>query len=282
MMDERTDWTRQLGKAFSTNREGVFESIQRLRDEARDLGNLKSTEQQKVVVETTDSGQQVIVIEPANPQVIYVPQYDPKVVYTQPATTVVADDSSDEIAAGVIGFTAGIIVGVAIDDDDDWCGGWGWHGGCCYEEAWEDFYDHRENMANDWYEHREEMAGIRDENRGERQERRGERQGERADTRDQRQGDRQATRDQRQTQRQTGEAARQQRRQPSTATTSSRGRVQSTGQRPTTRSGGGPGAFQGYQSGSQTRAASSRGRGSMSGSRGGGGGGGRGGGGRRR
>jgi hypothetical protein len=47
-------------------------------------GNLKSTEQQKVIVEPIESQPQqqtVIRIEPANPEVIYVPTYNPTVVY---------------------------------------------------------------------------------------------------------------------------------------------------------------------------------------------------------
>jgi hypothetical protein len=279
MMDEQAEWTRQLGVQFSSNRSAVFESIQRLRKQAHELGNLKTNEQQQVNVETTGSGQQVIVIQPANPQVIYVPQYDPQVVYVQPVQTIIVEDDDDDVlAAGVIGFTTGIIVGIAIGDDDDWCGGWGWHGGCCYDDAWDDFYDHREDMANDWYEHREDMAGIRDDRREERQDNRG----DRVDTRDQRQGDRQTTRDDRQgdragtrDQRQGDRAGTTQTRRPTTSTNAARGRTPTTTQRAATRpSSGGLG---GYSSGRQTRAASSRGRSSMGASRGGSRGGARGG-----
>ena len=64
--------------------------------------------------QTTSSGDQVIIIEPANPQVVYVPQYNPQVVYTQaPSTSTVIiqeddDDWEEAVAAGVIGFTAGV------------------------------------------------------------------------------------------------------------------------------------------------------------------------------
>ena len=67
----------------------MFASIQRLRTQAHDAGNLKTTPQQEVETQTTSSGQQVIVIEPANPQVVYVPQYNPQTVYVQPAATTV-------------------------------------------------------------------------------------------------------------------------------------------------------------------------------------------------
>ena len=80
----RPEWTAKLGAAFAADRSGVFASIQRLRMQAHDNGTLKSTPQQKVETHTTESGQQVIVIEPSNPQVVYVPQYNPELVYTQP------------------------------------------------------------------------------------------------------------------------------------------------------------------------------------------------------
>ena len=89
---------------------------------------------------TTSSGQQVIVIEPANPQVVYVPQYNPQVVYTQPASAVVVQESSnaDAVAAGLIGFTAGIAIGAAMDNDY-YYGPYGWHGGgYMYNDAWDD------------------------------------------------------------------------------------------------------------------------------------------------
>ena len=48
---------------------------------AQNAGMLKSTEQQKVVIENPTPQQSVIVIQPAQPQVVYVPTYNPTVVY---------------------------------------------------------------------------------------------------------------------------------------------------------------------------------------------------------
>ena len=76
-MAERIDWTTRLGQAFSADRTAVFDSIQRLRAAGAEVGALKDTPQQEVETQNVQSGQQVIVIEPANPQIIYVPQYDP-------------------------------------------------------------------------------------------------------------------------------------------------------------------------------------------------------------
>ena len=84
MMAEKPDWTQQLGKAYTADKAAVYESVQRLRGKAQAMGNLKTTEQQEVVMETSSAGQQVIVIQPANPEVIYVPVYT-QTVYVQPA-----------------------------------------------------------------------------------------------------------------------------------------------------------------------------------------------------
>ena len=145
-MAEQTEWTANVGQAFTSDKSAVFASIQRLRTKARDAGKLKSTSQQDVETRTTSSGQQVIVIEPANPQVVYVPQYNSQTVYTSSPTssTVVIkedDDADAAVAAGLIGFTAGIALGAAIDNDY-YYGPYGWHGGAyMYDDAWDDWED---------------------------------------------------------------------------------------------------------------------------------------------
>jgi hypothetical protein len=81
-MYDKLDWTQKLGDAFLARQKDVFAAVQRLRARAQEAGNLKSNEQQQVIVEPAAAGQTSIVrIEPANPQVIYVPAYDPTVVY---------------------------------------------------------------------------------------------------------------------------------------------------------------------------------------------------------
>ena len=130
-------WTKELGTAYLSDKDGVMASVQRLRAEAKTAGNLKTTEQQKVTVETQGSSQ-VIVIEPANPQVVYVPSYDPQVVYTS-APPQQSGSGGGAVAAALIGFGLGIAVGAAIDNDPYYYGpyGWGawgmgWHGGGIY------------------------------------------------------------------------------------------------------------------------------------------------------
>jgi hypothetical protein len=81
-MNDKLDWTQKLGDAFLAQQKDVLAAVQRLRARAKESGNLKSNEQQNVIVEAAPAGGQTIVkIEPANPQVIYVPAYNPTAVY---------------------------------------------------------------------------------------------------------------------------------------------------------------------------------------------------------
>ena len=301
-MADNIAWTRELGLAFATDRKGVLDSVQRLRAQAKNTGALKSTPQQTVETKATSSGEQAIVIEPANPQVVYVPQYNPQVVYTGvPATTttIVATENDDAEAAvlgAMVGFTAGIAIGAAMDNDY-YYGPYGWHGGgYMYNDAWddfyddredarEDFYDHREDAREDWQDHREDNPVDRSERASEAreqrsangttaQQRRAEGGGTTPQARTEQQAARQASRAEGQTQRQAGASA-----SPTTSSAGSKGRScadrqAAAQQRSSTRSSD---AFSGYSSGSSSRSASSRGSRSRSG-----GGGGRGGGGRRR
>jgi uncharacterized protein DUF3300 len=269
------DWTTKTGTAFTENRSAVFDSIQRLRAQAKKMGTLKTTPQQEVETKTTSSGSEVIVIEPANPQVVYVPQYNPTVVYTQPATTTVVvkedDDSSEAVAAGLIGFTAGIAMGAAMDNNY-YYGPYGWHGGgYMYNDAWDDYYDAREDARDDWQDHREDLNEERGDVAKDRQEQRT----ERTETRNENRPETQAQREQRRTD---AQAAAQNRSASGTQATTqsrttnqeSRGYSRSADQATTQRSGTKSDAFSGYSSGKSERAASQRGQRSRSSSRGGG------------
>ncbi len=76
MMSNQLEWTEKLGDAFLDQQDAVMDTIQQLREKAEATGNLKSSQEQKVVTEGN-----TIVIEPVNPEVVYVPIYDPFVVY---------------------------------------------------------------------------------------------------------------------------------------------------------------------------------------------------------
>src|SRR5262245_59642109 len=76
MMNDHLEWTQQIGYAVTVQQAAVLDSIQRLRRQAQKAGNLKSTEQQTVVVK-----EETVVIQPTQSDVVYVPQYQPSEVY---------------------------------------------------------------------------------------------------------------------------------------------------------------------------------------------------------
>ncbi len=125
MMSEKVDWTEKVGNAFLSQEKDVMNSIQRLRSKAQTSGNLKSTPEQKVIVE-----KETIVIQQANPQVVYVPTYTPTVVYgawPYPAYPPAYYYPPGYVAGtAAFSFAAGVAVGAA------WGYAWGhsdWHGG---------------------------------------------------------------------------------------------------------------------------------------------------------
>ncbi len=131
MMCMEMNWTTDLGAAFQADEPGVLEAVQRLRAQATEMGNLKSSEQMTVATETQND-QQIIVVQPANPEVVYVPQYNPTAVYTTPAPAAPATSTAvsttttssgytggEMVATGLLAFGAGILVNEVFDDDDD-------------------------------------------------------------------------------------------------------------------------------------------------------------------
>jgi hypothetical protein len=126
-MAQNLSWTSSLGEAYHNQQADVMAAIQTLRAQAKAAGNLKSTPQVTVVQQSP----QVIVIQPTNPQIVYVPQYNPAVIYGTPYV-VPGYSTADVVAAGVIGFGAGIAVGAMMSGG---CCSWGysswncgWHG----------------------------------------------------------------------------------------------------------------------------------------------------------
>jgi hypothetical protein len=280
-MAGKLDWTTKLGQAFAADRKGVFASIQRLRAQAQESGALKDTPQQDVESRQTETGETVIVIEPANPQIVYVPQYNPEVVYV-PSTVVIKeeDDNDAAVAAGLIGFTAGIAMGAAMDNDY-YYGPYGWGGGFrMYNDAWDDWADHREDSREDWQDYREDVV----EERGDRARNAQDERTDRAQARTSTAGERTEAR----TDARTSTAAERSDARTTTATQRTDARsaaaaservpaeARGESQRSTTpkaeRSGTKSDAFSGYSSGKSERAASSRGASSRSSSRSGGGG----------
>ncbi len=287
MMSEQIAWTVLLGESFTKDKTLVFAAIQKLRKQAQSVGTLKSNEQQEVGTKTTSSGEQVIVIEPTNPQIIYVPQYNTQVVYTQPptTTTVVIQEDNDAdvaVAAGLIGFTAGVAIGAAMDNNY-YYGPYGWHGGAyMYNDAWDDYYDHREDAREDWQDNREDLAEERTDRRENTQEQRTERQENRPEATSEQRAQAQQKAQERQSQgasTQKAERSTQAQTQRATETQTQRSRTgsaeargYSSGSQPqVTRQGSSSDAFSGYSNGASQRSSSARGQQSRSSSRGGGG-----------
>jgi uncharacterized membrane protein YgcG len=103
-MDNNLNWTTQVGQAFENQQQDVMDSIQRLRLEAYNLGNLQSTPQQQVI---DDNG--YIEILPASPDDVFVPEYQPdQVYYDQPYGT------------PFITFSVGYVLGPWLCCDFDW------------------------------------------------------------------------------------------------------------------------------------------------------------------
>jgi hypothetical protein len=75
-MDEKLDWTRDLGDAFLAQEDQVMDTVQQLRQRAQAAGHLAPDERQRVLADG-----RTIAIESADPRVVYVPYYDPFVVY---------------------------------------------------------------------------------------------------------------------------------------------------------------------------------------------------------
>lgn len=168
MMCLEMGWTTELGEAFTADQAGVLDAIQRLRKQAQDVGNLKSSDQ--MVVESVEQeGKDVVVLKPAQPEVVYVPQYDPQTAYAPPppaaaapvATTATTATTSTEtttghstgsmVATGVLAFGAGILVNELFDDDDDHHNDYYYpnygHGGMPYYPP----YPYRPTYGNGYY-----------------------------------------------------------------------------------------------------------------------------------
>ncbi len=141
-LNDDLTWTSNLGQAFLDQPKEVMDTIQVLRNRANQVGTLKTTDQQIVIVtnmivEKTVETKVVVVtntivqIEPANPQIVYVPQYVPTAVYYPPPTY--------NPATPLITFGVGVAVGAIIANNCNWHyggvyvgGGWGYHGGGNY------------------------------------------------------------------------------------------------------------------------------------------------------
>jgi Protein of unknown function (DUF3300)/Chaperone of endosialidase len=132
MMNDKLDWTQQLGDTFLAQQSELLDAVQRLRARADANGALKSTPEQKVTRTSRPAGQQppsttapanVYVIEPTNPDEYYVPVYDPGVVYgawPYPEYAPFYWYPPGYALGNVFSFAAGAVVGSAIWANVNW------------------------------------------------------------------------------------------------------------------------------------------------------------------
>jgi len=146
MMNENLDWTQKLGDAFLAQQKEVMQTVQKLRWKAQEAGNLKSTEQQKVIVQ-----EKVIVIQPAQPEVVYVPTYNPTVVYGvwvypayPPPPVYYPAYVPSPAYSFCCGGCRGCSVGVCLGHSD-------WHGGDVDIDSPEDSKHHNNNINREKY-----------------------------------------------------------------------------------------------------------------------------------
>lgn len=116
MMNDKLEWTQQLGDAFLAQQKDLMTAVQTLRTRAEKAGALKSTKEQKVSKSTTGTTT-YIVIEPQNPSVVYVPVYNPGVVYgvwPYPAYPPYYYYPPGYVARGAFWFGVGVAAGSAL------------------------------------------------------------------------------------------------------------------------------------------------------------------------
>lgn len=131
MMNDKLDWTQQLGDAFLAQQTDVLNAVQTLRARADATGHLKTTTEQKVTktaaaapaTRTSPAPAETYVIEPANPDEYFVPIYDPGVVYgawPYPDYEPFYWYPSGFPIRTALVFAAGVATGAAIWGNIDW------------------------------------------------------------------------------------------------------------------------------------------------------------------
>src|SRR5262245_64862696 len=77
LLSDNIAWMTDLGNVFLAQQADVMDAVQRMRARAQSNGNLNTTPEQTVQMQTVGGGEQAIVIEPADPGMLYIPSYDP-------------------------------------------------------------------------------------------------------------------------------------------------------------------------------------------------------------
>src|ERR1051326_5041391 len=147
MMNDKLDWTQQLGEAFLAQPDDITRAVQALRAKADAAGNLKSSKELKVRKEPPPPGYAgpgpdvVYVVEPVEPDVICVPIYDPVIIfgvgYWPPAYAPFFWYPQWWTVGPVWGFWPAFYVGPAL-----WCGYHWWGPGVVANVALYSKYNH--------------------------------------------------------------------------------------------------------------------------------------------
>ena len=160
MMSDKVDWTKNLGDAVLAQQADVMDAVQRLRSKAYENKKLVTTKQQKVSVQTQESGQ-AIVIESADPNTMSVPYYDPATVYGSWPYAEYPPyyfGYPSYIGAGVI--AAGLAFGTAWGIGrwgNYWAGGFNWGNRNLYVNH----YNKMNNVGNNWQHNPAHRQGVR-------------------------------------------------------------------------------------------------------------------------
>ncbi len=112
-LDKNLSWTSELGEAYFNQQQDVLDAVQVLRKRAQDAGTLKTTPQERVVVQGPE-----IIIEPVDREVCYLPIYDPWLAYGAPIGVYPGYFYDSWFGPPYISFAAGINLG--------YFGGFGW------------------------------------------------------------------------------------------------------------------------------------------------------------
>jgi hypothetical protein len=122
MMDERLQWTEELGEAFIADPNALMAAVQELRRRAQAAGHLRSSSQYRV--QHYDAGPYgpggYYVIEPVDPEVIFVPAYDPLIYGVWPYPDYPPYYWYPRRRDALIWFGTAVVVGAALWAAWDW------------------------------------------------------------------------------------------------------------------------------------------------------------------
>lgn len=119
-MSSEIGWTTELGQAYVNDQDGVLGAVQRLRLQAKEAGNLVSSDNM-LVDDSTVEGERVVYLTSPDPERVYVPHYDPVTTYAPAEVSNSSDGHSTGtvVATALLAFGAGLVVSKLFDDDDD-------------------------------------------------------------------------------------------------------------------------------------------------------------------